>query len=51
MFCEHLDAASLGYGNTLHFTRDYERLFGAPPMCHAEQLRDGTRERVVQGSG
>jgi AraC-like DNA-binding protein len=35
MLSENLDAASVGYGNTSHVTREYERLFGAAPMRHA----------------
>lgn len=38
-----LDAASSGYGvgydNASHFTREYQRLFGAPPMRDVERLR------------
>jgi AraC-like DNA-binding protein len=48
MLGEGLDAASagyrVGYGNPSHFTREYKRLFGAPPMHDVEQLRGGTRE-------
>jgi AraC-like DNA-binding protein len=44
---EGLDAASagyrVGYDNASHFTREYKRLFGAPPMHDVEQLRQGTR--------
>ncbi len=54
MFGEGLDAASagyrVGYGNASHFTREYKRLFGAPPMHDVEQLREGARERAVQGT-
>jgi AraC-like DNA-binding protein len=36
MLGEGLDAASagyrVGYGNASHFTREYKRVFGAPPM-------------------
>lgn len=53
MLGEGLDAASagyrVGYGNASHFTREYKRLFGAPPMRDVEHLREGTRERVSQG--
>lgn len=53
MLGEGLDAASagyrVGYGNASHFTREYKRLFGTPPMHDVEQLRDGAKERVVQG--
>ncbi len=51
MLGEGLDAASagyrVGYGNASHFTREYKRLFGEPPMRDVDQLRDGGRERVV----
>ena len=51
MLGEGLDATSagyrVGYGNASHFTREYKRLFGEPPMRDVEQLRDGGRERVV----
>ncbi len=52
MLGEGLDAASagyrVGYSNASHFTREYKRLFGAPPMHDVEQLRDGATERVVR---
>lgn len=45
MLGEGLDAASagyrVGYGDASHFTREYKRLFGAPPMRDVEQLREG----------
>jgi AraC-like DNA-binding protein len=48
MLGEGLDAASagyrVGYSNPSHFTREYKRLFGAPPMHDVEQLRGGARE-------
>ena len=48
MLGEGLDAASagyrVGYGDASHFTREYKRLFGAPPMRDVEQLREGARE-------
>jgi AraC-like DNA-binding protein len=51
MLGEGLDATSagyrVGYGNASHFTREYKRLFGAPPMRDVELLRDGAGERVV----
>lgn len=47
MLGEGLDAASagyrVGYANPSHFTREYKRLFGAPPMHDVEQLREGAR--------
>jgi AraC-like DNA-binding protein len=51
MLGEGLDATSagyrVGYNNTSHFTREYKRLFGAPPMHDVERLREGGRERLV----
>ena len=51
MLGEDLDAASagyrVGYADPSHFTREYKRLFGAPPMHDVERLRDGARENVV----
>ena len=43
MLGEDLDAANagyrVGYGDASHFTREYKRLFGAPPMRDVERLR------------
>ena len=54
MLGEGLDAASagyrVGYGDASHFTREYKRLFGAPPMRDVEHVREGARESVGQGS-
>lgn len=54
MLGEGLDAASagyrVGYGDASHFTREYKRLFGAPPMRDVGQLRDGMSEPVSQGT-
>jgi len=54
MLGEGLDATSagyrVGYGNPSHFTREYKRLFCEPPMGDVEQLREGARERVGQGT-
>jgi AraC-like DNA-binding protein len=48
MLDEHLDAASagyrVGYGDAAHFTREYKRLFGAPPMRDVGRLREAARE-------
>jgi AraC-like DNA-binding protein len=48
MLAEDLDAASaghrVGYGDASHFTRDYKRLFGAPPMRDVERLREDEME-------
>ena len=47
MLGEGLDAASagarVGYDDASHFTREYKRLFGAPPMRDVERLRRGAR--------
>jgi AraC-like DNA-binding protein len=44
MLAEDLDAASagyrVGYSDASHFTREYKRLFGAPPMRDVERLRE-----------
>ena len=51
MLGEDLDAASaghrVGYGDASHFTREYKRLFGAPPARDAERLR----EAAMLGAG
>ncbi|CAA9483749.1 MAG: Transcriptional regulator, AraC family [uncultured Rubrobacteraceae bacterium] len=48
MLGEDLDAASagyrVGYGDASHFTREYKRLFGAPPVRDVERLREAVRE-------
>lgn len=48
MLGEGLDAASagyrVGYSNAAHFTREYKRLFGAPPMHDVARLRDSGRD-------
>lgn len=50
MLGEGFDAASasyrVGYANPSHFTREYKRLFGEPPIRDVEHLRAGARERV-----
>ena len=52
MLGEGLDAASagyrVGYGNAAHFTREYKRLFGAPPMRDMEHLREGASQSTLQ---
>jgi AraC-like DNA-binding protein len=48
MLGEGLDAGSaghrVGYGDVSQFTREYKRLFGAPPMRDVERLREAARE-------
>jgi AraC-like DNA-binding protein len=48
MLGEDLDAASagyrVGYSDASHFTREYKRLFGEPPMRDVERLREAARE-------
>jgi AraC-like DNA-binding protein len=48
MLGEDLDAASagyrVGYGDASHFTREYKRLFGAPPARDVERLREAVME-------
>src|ERR687890_15553 len=48
MLGEDLDAASaghrVGYSDASHFTREYKRLFGAPPMRDVERLREAEME-------
>jgi AraC-like DNA-binding protein len=50
MLAEDLDAASagyrVGYGDASHFTREYKRLFGAPPVRDVERLREDAMESV-----
>src|SRR5215203_4044594 len=48
MLGEDFDAASagyrVGYGDASHFTREYKRLFGAPPARDVERVREATLE-------
>ena len=50
MLAEDLDAAGaghrVGYSDASHFTREYKRLFGAPPMRDVERLREAEMEGV-----
>ena len=51
MLAGDLDAASagyrVGYSDASHFTREYKRLFGAPPMRDVERLREGAMESAA----
>ena len=51
MLGEGLDAGSaghrVGYGDVSQFTREYKRLFGAPPMRDVERLREAAVESVA----
>jgi AraC-like DNA-binding protein len=51
MLSDGFDAARagerVGYIDASHFTREYKRLFGEPPMRDVERLRGGTTERVI----
>jgi AraC-like DNA-binding protein len=44
MLADDLDAAGagyrVGYSDASQFTREYKRLFGAPPMRDVERLRE-----------
>ena len=48
MLSQDLDATSaghrVGYSDASHFTREYKRLFGAPPMRDVERLREAEME-------
>jgi AraC-like DNA-binding protein len=50
MLGEGLDAAGagyrVGYSDASHFTREYKRLFGAPPMHDVDRLRRVSRENA-----
>jgi AraC-like DNA-binding protein len=50
MLGEDLDAAGagyrVGYSDASHFTREYKRLFGSPPMRDVERLREAEMESV-----
>jgi len=48
MLAGDVDATSagyrVGYDDTSHFSREYKRLFGAPPLRDVERLRGAVRE-------
>ena len=51
MLAEDLDAASagyrVGYSDASHFTREYKRLFGTPPMRDVVRLREAAMESAA----
>ncbi len=40
----------MGYDDASHFTREYKRLFGAPPMRDVERLREAAMASAGRGS-
>ena len=51
---EGLDAASaayrVGYDNASHFSREYKRFFGLPPIRDVERLREAARQHGALGA-
>lgn len=51
MLSENLDAAEagyrVGYDDASHFTREYKRHFGDPPMRDVERLREFASSATV----
>jgi AraC-like DNA-binding protein len=51
MLSEELDAATagyqVGYNDASHFSHDYKRLFGQPPIRDVERLREAARESAL----
>jgi AraC-like DNA-binding protein len=37
----------VGYGDASHFTRDYKRLFGAPPARDIGRLREAPQQKAA----
>jgi AraC-like DNA-binding protein len=37
----------VGYSDASHFTREYKRLFGEPPMRDVERLREAAMESAA----
>ncbi|MFN8442580.1 MAG: AraC family transcriptional regulator [Caldilineaceae bacterium] len=52
MLSEGFDATTagynVGYGNAVQFTREYKRLFGAPPLRDIKQLRTAASESAAE---
>jgi AraC-like DNA-binding protein len=51
LLADDLDAATagyrVGYNSASHFSRDYKRLFGAPPVQDVERLREAARKMAL----
>ena len=51
LLAEDVDATSagrrVGYDDPAYFSRDYKRLFGAPPLRHTSQLQGDTAESAT----